>query len=141
MIKPLKNRLTFSGSNFGTNAGSRILIPLSIFQIQTEDAPRYKPRKLELEIPRGKTVIAEFILEIPENYIIETLPKSKEIENQFGSFSFQVSPLADNKLKVSRKYVLNDGLWKKEEYIAFREYMNQVNLFNNQKAVIALPNQ
>jgi len=133
--------LTFSGANYGTNAGSRILVPLSIFNIEGEEAPRYKPRTLDLEILRGKTVIDELTIELPENYIIEILPKATEIKNQFGSYSFQVVSVADNKLKVTRKYVLKDGLWKKEEYTAFREYMNKVNLLNNQKAVIAVPNQ
>jgi len=138
--KTFEETLTFSGANFGTNAGSRILVPLSVFNISAEDAPRYDSRKLDIEILRGKTVIAELTVELPENYKIETLPKATQIENHFGSYSFQVVPVADNKLKVTRKYVLNDGLWKKEEYTAFREYMNQVNLFNNQKAVIAILN-
>ncbi len=133
--------LTFSGANFGTTAGSRILIPLNIFKIEVEDVPRYKPRKLDLEILRGKTVIDELLISIPENYTIETLPKAIDITNQFGSYNFQVSAIADKEFKVTRKYVLNDGLWKKEEYTAFRDFMNQVNILNNQKAVIAIINQ
>jgi len=86
-------------------------------------------------------VIDELLISIPENYTIETLPKAIDITNQFGSYNFQVSAMADKKFKVTRKYVLNDGLWKKEEYTAFRDFMNQVNILNNQKAVIAIINQ
>ncbi|MCF4102007.1 DUF3857 domain-containing protein [Gillisia sp. M10.2A] len=139
--RSFEENLKLSGSHFGTNAGSRILVPLSIFKVETENAPRYSTRQYPLEISRGKTVIDEFTIELPENYGIETLPQSKEIENQFGSYSFKVEPQDLNKIKVSRKYVLRDGVWKKEEYEAFREFMNQVNVYNNQKAVITVINK
>lgn len=137
--KIFQEKMAVSGTNFGTIAGERLLIPLSIFNLETEDAPRYVERKYPLEIARGKTIKNKTVLNIPEGYKVENIPKSQEIKNQFGSFKMETK-VENNKIIVSQTYILKDGFWEKEVYEDFREFMIQIKSFSNQKAVIIATN-
>ena len=131
--------LKISGSNLGTIAGDRILLPLSIFRIKTKETPRYKERLYPVEIERGETVKDSSVFYLPKDFVVEALPKKTHIENEFGSFTFQsyYETSQPDRISVSRTYVLKDGAWDADSYESFRKFMNQVNSNNNQKAVLA----
>tara|TARA_R100000935_G_scaffold37985_1_gene59136 strand:+ start:1683 stop:3587 length:1905 start_codon:yes stop_codon:yes gene_type:complete len=137
--KIFEEKMAVSGTNFGTIAGKRLLIQLSIFNLETEDTPRYLERKHPLEIPRGKTISNKILLNIPEGYKVENIPESEEIENQFGSFKMETK-VENNNIIVAQTYILKDGLWEKEAYEDFREFLIQIKSYSNQKAVIIATN-
>ena len=134
-----QEQLSFSGTNFSSKAGNRLLVPLSIFYIDTEDTPRYANRKYPVEILRGKTVSHHSSFKIPEGFEIESIPKPSEFENQFGSFKFTASVDGDTIL-VEQNYVLKDGIWPKEDYTLLRDFMRQVQLNTSKKAVLLATN-
>lgn len=133
--KKFQEQLSISGTNFTTKAGNRILVPLNIFHIDTEETPRYANRKYPVEILRGKTVEHHSIFKIPEGYTIESIPEGTEIQNQFGSFKFNASVDGSN-IIIDQTYVLKDGIWPKEDYSLLREFMHNVKMNAGKKAVL-----
>lgn len=133
--KKFQEQLSISGTNFTTKAGNRILVPLNIFHIDTEETPRYANRKYPVEILRGKTVEHHSIFKIPEGYTIESIPEETEIQNQFGSFKFNASVDGSN-IIIDQTYVLKDGIWPKEDYSLLREFMHNVKMNAGKKAVL-----
>jgi hypothetical protein len=130
-------RLEIKGTNFGIPAGNKILVPLNIYDLPVENTPRYIPRKLPLNILRGKTFIDHSKIIIPEGYKIETIPDPFLTENEFGSFQFVPGTNSNNELIITRTYILKDGTWEKGSYENFKKFMNEINSGNNQKAVIS----
>ena len=132
--------LKLRGSNLGTIAGDRLLMPLNIYGISTVETPRYKERLYPVEIERGKTVKDSSIFYLPKDYMVEAIPKERKIENEFGSFTFLPYYNANqpDRISVTRTYVLKDGTWDADSYERFRKFMNQINSNNHQKAVLAL---
>ena len=137
--KIFQEKMTISGTNFGSVAGKRLLIPLSVISVEAEDTPRYLERKYPLEILRGKTIKSKTVLNIPEGYMVESIPKLEEIQNQFGSFKMETK-VENNKIIVIQNYTLKDGLWEKDDYEDFRRFMIQIKTYSNQKAVIIANN-
>lgn len=133
--KKFQEQLSISGSNFSSKAGNRILVPLSIFYMETEETPRYANRKYPVEILRGKTVEHHSIFKIPEGYTIESIPEPTDIENQFGSFKFNAS-VDGSSIVINQTYILKDGIWPKEDYSILREFMLEVQMNTNKKAVL-----
>jgi hypothetical protein len=132
-----QEQLSISGTNFSAKAGNRILLPLSMFYMDTEETPRYSERKYPVEILRGKTVKQHTTFTIPEGYTIESVPEATEIENQFGSFNFKAF-LEEDTIVVEQTYVLKDGEWPKEDYKLLRDFMHEVQVNSNKKAVLIL---
>ncbi|RKS56139.1 transglutaminase-like putative cysteine protease [Gillisia mitskevichiae] len=133
--KIFTEKMAIAGSNFGSVAGKRLLIPLSIVNVETEETPRYLDRNLPLEILRGKTIKNKTVLNIPAEYIVESIPENIELQNKFGSFKMEIKE-ENKKIIVNQTYILKDGLWEKEAYEDFRKFMIQLKTFSNQKAVI-----
>jgi len=134
-LKTFQEKMSVSGSNFGSVAGNRLLIPLNIISVETEETPRYLERNQPLEILRGKTIINKTVLNIPKGYLVESIPETVEIQNKFGSFKM-VTMVENEKILMIQTYILKDGLWEKEAYKDFRKFMIQVKSYSNQKAVI-----
>jgi hypothetical protein len=133
--KIFEETLKIEGTDFVTKAGKRILIPLNIYAPKTEETPRYANRKYPIEILRGKTIKNRNIITIPKGYTIESVPETEEFNTDFGSFKTETT-INDGKIIMVQTYILKDGVWAKENYKLFRDFMQLVNINSNQKAVI-----
>ena len=133
--KKFQEELNISGTNYSSKAGNRILVPLSFFYVDTEETPRYSNRRYPVEILRGKTVKHHSVFKIPEGYSIESIPEATKIENQFGSFMFNAF-IEGSSIVIDQKYILKDGIWPKEDYSKLREFMLEVQINTNKKAVL-----
>lgn len=132
-----------TGQKYATKAGKRFLIPVNFFQTETYNLERYSERKYPFEIKRGSSYEDTFEFVLPAGFEIESIPETAFIDNEFGKFELQVQILEEEGsklLKVDRSYVVKDGLWEAGSYSDFREFMNTINSFINQKAVIVSVN-
>ena len=132
-------RLEFTGENYLSKAGDRLLLPLNFF------IPRYYSitgsgvREQPLVISRGNRDKDVFEFVLPEGFEYEAIPEVVSIEGEFGSFKMEVQVKEDsgkNILLVQRDYILKDGTWPAESITDFRNFMNQLNALANQKAVL-----
>ena len=107
-----------------------------MFNKVTKIPTRYTERKLAFKIDRSYKNIDEFIIQIPEGLKIEAMTESKVLDTKFGTYSFKLENLGDNKLKYTRTYTLLKGNYDKEDYKAFRNFRKQI--VKNDKSKVVL---
>lgn len=131
-------KLEVKGTKLASKAGNRLLLPVNFLQAKTFSLPRNESRKLPLVIERGETYKDHFQFKLPAGYKIESIPEPVTIENEFGKLILKTSVVGidETELKVERLLVLNEGNWENTSYSAYREFMNQIKSYTNQKAVL-----
>lgn len=132
-------KVQFTGQKIASRAGSRLLLPVNFFTVPALNLPRSDERKLPFEIERGNTYKDVFEFYLPEGFSVESIPQEENVENQFGKISVSVQEKNEEGFKiieVVREYVLYQGTWEAGMYSDFRNFMNKINSFNNQKAVL-----
>lgn len=135
--------LKFSGEKYISKAGSRILLPLNFFKVDTYSISGREGRKLPIKIGRGITEADTFEFYLPDGFDLEALPEPVTINSEFGSFFIAPQLLEKEGKKiilVDRSYTLNEGTWPSESLQDFRDFMYSINALGNQKAVLVKSN-
>ena len=73
---------------------------------------------------------------LPADYKVEALPKSKIIENKFGSYKTEVIVNDESTLTYKREFIINDGEFPKEDYSGFRNFYKEVSRQDNAKIAL-----
>ncbi|MBC3847470.1 DUF3857 domain-containing protein [Winogradskyella echinorum] len=134
-----KETLKLSSENYASKSGNRLIFQPNMFNKVTNIPPRYSERKLEFKIDRSFKDIDEFIIQIPEGLKVEAMAEGKDIDTKFGTYNFKIEALEGNKLKYTRKYILNKGNYEKEDYKAFRDFRKQI-VKNDKTKVVLIRN-
>lgn len=133
----IEEKIQLSGDRLAIKAGNRLLIPLNFIQQGSISVPKGKSRLRPFEIKRGKTFEDTFIFRLPDGFKIEALPENRLFVSDFGSIIFKVEASEEeNEIMVERKLILNKGIWPADKYADFQSFIQQINQFNNSKAVI-----
>jgi hypothetical protein len=72
---------------------------------------------------------------VPNNYVVKKLPESINIKEKFGEYNSKVM-FENNVLIYKRELVMNEGLFSKEEYEAFRKFREQISKLDNLKILL-----
>ncbi len=75
------------------------------------------------------------VLFVPKEFVIENKIKNQKIEKEFGTFEVSVSDLPDNKILYVRKVRISPGLYPKELYSEWLEFLKNVNRADRQRLV------
>ena len=136
--------LKFSGEQLCRNAGDRLLLPLNFvrnFQLKvSDDVNRIRP----VHIKRGESFRDSISFQIPAGYSVEAKPNSEKIETEFGKVDFEVEVMekeGNTYLVVQRFIKINDGEWSPSKFNDFQNFINQIHITNNQKAVLLAGNK
>ncbi len=121
---------------YAARAGDRLLFQPNVFNRITEAPPRYKIRKLPLEVDRGFVDFDEFIIKLPDNVSVEALQDSISINNKFGEYEFSIKKINEKELLFKRKFLLRKGYFPNEDYNEFRDFWLKV--IKHDKSKIAL---
>ncbi len=116
-----------SASNYASISGNRILFIINAFNNNNFVPNRYRNRKLPFKIARGYLDEDEFVVQLPDGYKIEAIPKAMEVASEFGSYkvSFEVNE-AENSILYKRNLLVKKGLYPKEKYAAYRDFRKTV---------------
>jgi transglutaminase-like putative cysteine protease len=130
--------LEVKGVKLASKAGNRLLLPINFLPAKSLSLPRNESRKLPLVIERGGTFKDNFQFKLPAGFKVESIPEPVTIENDFGKLTLKTSiaGIDETELSVERLLVLKEGSWESSEYNAYREFMNQIKSYTNQKAVL-----
>jgi hypothetical protein len=110
-----------------TIAGNRIYFSPMLGEGEEKNPFKATDRKYPVDfgVPQEETYIATF--SIPEDYIVEDMPKPDNISlpNDGGKFMFLC--LDENgSLKVTSKITLKRAIYSEEEYASLREFYNRI---------------
>ena len=120
---PIIETCSFSGTNLCEVIGEKIYInPLLFF---TQEHSPFKQEEREYPIDYGFPFVEKYniSIDIPQGYIIETLPKSTQLnmENEIGGFKF-ITNTNGNKIQLTVSHQINTPIVSSEHYSMLKEY-------------------
>lgn len=130
----MDEKLAFSSSGFAKKADTYLMITLNPL-IKTYSTLGDSNRKMDIIIQRGFVDINEVILNIPEGYKVESLPRKLLIDNKFGKIAADFL-IEANQIKANYTFELKSGQYTKEEQTDLRSFFNQYFSVINQKILL-----
>ncbi|PVX46362.1 uncharacterized protein DUF3857 [Flavobacterium sp. 103] len=135
--KPIVETCSFTGTNLCEIIGEKMYInPLLFF---TKEHNPFKQEVREYPIDYGFPFIDKYAIniDIPDGYVIETLPKSSvfNMEDNIGSFRF-ISNASGNKIQLSISHQINTPIVSPEYYTTLKEYYQGMIAKQTEKIVL-----
>ena len=131
-----KQSIALSGLNYASQANDRLIFPVNAFNAQSYSPKRYRNRENPFQVTRGYLDEDQIEIDLPEGYAVESLPADLVLKTKYGEYELKVTKVSEKKLSYKRVLLLNDGLYPKEEYDAYRQFREQIS--RNDKAKIVL---
>lgn len=119
---------------YGNKTGNRLFVPLNPFR-STFNWFKKKERKYDIDLWRGFNQIDSLFIEIPEGYIIESLPAPVSLSEKYGRFKSTYSP-CDKGLWVVQSFLLLTGRYGASEYQDIQKFFEQVNIAYSGKIIL-----
>lgn len=129
-------KLKVYAPKYTTIIGDDLLFCANVFNQSQYIPPRITNRKQQLNISMAYKDVDRFEIEIPEGYLVESLPENKLIENKFGTYSIGFKEIAENKIEYTRTLVINKGVFPPEEYAAYRSFRKKIAKHDKTKMLI-----
>jgi transglutaminase-like putative cysteine protease len=130
-----KQEVVFTTTNYTTTAGNDLIFSLNMFNRFSAIPTRYSNRRLPFEISRAFQDIDEVEIEIPQGYEITSLPEAVELKGKFGTYKVEAEKLHNNKILYKRVLMMNEGVFSKDDYEDYREFIREIVKLDNSKAV------
>ena len=78
----------------------------------------------------------EIVIDLPAAYTVEAKPDNISIKEKFGEYNAEFTLIEGNKLLYKRKFLLNDGFYKNDEYENYRLFREKIARNDNAKLVL-----
>lgn len=113
--------ISLQAPSFATKTGSRLFIPLNIFN-QNKSAPaRVDNRRMPVYNEYAYTDNDTIIISLPNGYKTEAIPAGKNFTSVFGEYKTSIT-VKDDKVTYIRELRMNRGTWPKESYNALVDF-------------------
>lgn len=97
---------------------------------------RYRNRTAPLALRIAFTDEDQVQIELPSDYEISSLPEPISLESPFGTYEMSVENNEDGSLTYFRKFKRNEGVFAKEQYEAYREFVKNIARLDAAKVVL-----
>ncbi|WP_177218242.1 DUF3857 domain-containing transglutaminase family protein [Robiginitalea myxolifaciens] len=87
---------------------------------------RYRNRQLPFEVPRGYLHKAEFVIELPEGYVLPEIPEPVTIDSDFGKYQMEIIRISEREIGYQRSLELAPGQYAKNRYSDYRNFRREV---------------
>ncbi len=131
-----KEEVKVSCRNYMKKVGNRLLVAPNAFSCDQSNLPKYKDRKMPLEISAGYVNTDEYIIHVPQGYAVSSIPDKKIVETEFGKYSWELEKIDDTSLKFKRYLKIKDGTFPKEKYEEYREFRAGIKKIDKSKIVL-----
>lgn len=126
---------TVASNKYGTQTGKRIFLPLNVLH-RNFSTPKENGERINDVIVRYGYLDTDSIeIQLPDEYEIEAVPQTEEVETPFGSFRSSFHYQAGTLQIVHRLYV-KSGRYLKEEYAQFLDFHRIVSRQYGAKVII-----
>lgn len=110
---------------FATKTGSRLFIPLNIFN-QVKTAPsRVDNRRMPVYRAYAFIDKDSVIMHLPKGFKPESTPKGKTFATEFGEYNSTIT-VGDDHLVYFRELKMNRGTWPKERYSSLVDFYTAI---------------
>lgn len=127
--------MDFSAANYLTKVGQLTFFKVNMLN-SLGTAPRYaRNRKNGVYIKRNFSENDSLVYSIPENYKIESIPQSKELNSPYGYYQTIIEQV-DNQVIYKRTLHIYKGIHPPEAYNEFRDFLEKVAKADEAKCVL-----
>jgi len=120
-----KEDFHLTGENYTTVIGNRLFIPVNPIHANSYIPERYRDRKTPFHISRGYYDEDKIVINLPENYIVESLLEKFNLESEFGNYSMSIE-VDEQSLIYQKKLLIKEGRYSKEKYSDYREFRKKI---------------
>lgn len=131
----VKETLDLTSQNVITKAGKRIMLTPNWFTDMLSVPSKNRDRKYPLYIDRGYTDEESIQITLPKGYKVEAIPAAVSETSIFGNYSMEYRVEGDN-LIVHRKIQMKAGTHPKEQFEAYRLFVEKIVRNDNSKVVL-----
>jgi len=138
-IKTLENgdfesTMKFSSDNLIDKIGKKMIInPMLFLSKNSNEFDQTDERKYPIDFISSITKVKKVILEIPEGYVIEAMPKSKKIVTEDKEIEYSyIAEQKGNKLEIISTTKIASPDYPKEYYPAFKQIWGTASKSENQ---------
>lgn len=125
---------TIDCEKYGNKTGNRLFIPINIFRNRINLSSK-KERTYDIHINYGFLDTDKIVIQIPEGYTIEAMPRPMEVTDKFGRFrsSFEIE---GKNIVITHQLLLKSGKYPKENYPAFMLFNQTVSKQYNERIIL-----
>ncbi len=127
--------LKYEAMDFASKTGTRLFIPVCPLKKNNYNVFSAARRNFDIEIPDEFSESDTIVIQIPEMYIPESLPKDISLTTDFGTFSSQ-SVLEGNKIIYIQNTEIISGRYSKERYKEIKDFFGEIATAIKRKIVI-----
>ena len=125
---------SISSEQYGNKTGNRLFIPINVFR-KGFSTPEMKERKQDIHIEYGYLDTDSITLQLPDGYVIESMPKTCTLKNRFGKFTSSLK-VEDKEIKVIHQLLMYKGVYPKAMYKDFLDFRKLVAAQYNGKIIL-----
>ncbi|MDW9381687.1 DUF3857 domain-containing protein [Chryseobacterium sp. JV558] len=129
-----ESSMKFSSMNLIDRVGKKMIInPMLFLNKSSNEFDQTEVRQYPIDFGSPITKVKKIILEIPDGYVIEEMPKEKRIvtEDKEIAYTYSVEQKG-NKLEVTTTTKISSSDYPKEYYSAFKQIWGVASKFENQ---------
>jgi hypothetical protein len=126
---------SISSELFASKSGTRLFIPLNVFNKRKTSPQKIETRKLSLVQDFSYYDNDSLTFLLPDGYQTESLPKGKTLKTEFGEYVSTVD-IIEKTVTYTREITINRGEWPKEKYIDFVDFFSRIVEFDKSKLVL-----
>lgn len=127
--------LNYEAMDFASKTGTRLFIPICPLKKGNYNVFSAAKRNLDIEIGNGFSESDTIIIQIPEMYTPESLPKDISLTTDFGTFSSQ-SILEGNRIIYTQNTEIFSGRYSKERYKEIKDFFAEIATAIKRKVVV-----
>ena len=129
-------KVQISADSYGTISGNKIFFVPNAYNQYTSNIKKSRNRKTPFEIKRGFIDNDEITITLPAGFAIEALPENVEWSNKFGVYKSELIKKDGLNLIYKRSLFMKRGLYPKEDFEEYRQFIEKVKRNDNSKMII-----
>lgn len=129
-------KLDFEAGQYANLIDGKMIFSANVFNVKKTIPKRYRKRNHPFLIQRGYSDTDELIINLPEDYSIESKPDDQNLITKFGEYKIQIEILEEKKIKFKRFLNVNRGEFPKDDYENYRKFNEQIAKIDNSKIVL-----
>lgn len=128
--------VSMDAENYASVVGNSLMLNLLPAGRHSSSLKKSKDRKHPFEVRFGYTDEIDFVLNPPSGYHLNEKFNDIVLLDRFGSYLLSVKENQDGSLRVQRKLTVKDGVYKKEEFNDYVEFIRKVSSLDNSKILL-----
>ncbi|WP_035334396.1 transglutaminase family protein [Dokdonia sp. PRO95] len=132
----LQEKLVFTSKSYASKVGEDFTLTLNAFNRIRRMPRKEVERTSSFRIDRGYKDVDVITINTPKEFKIRYLPEPVVLHSEFGKYVLTVELINDNSLSYRRVLNINSGTFSKEDYKAYRKFLQGVAKYDNSKILL-----